>query len=118
MGAFELGLWLDRHGGLRATVGPTLGGAPGAEAADSAGVEVAASGHDTPRGSRTLGVLVLELQDRIHAAEREKSGLCCNTAELQAESQVLQEQVNVQAGLKSRHSGKYTRTTRTRVWNA
>lgn len=72
-----------------------------AETADSAGIKAAASGRDTPLGPRALGVLVLEIQDRLHKAEREKAGLRRNAAELQEESQGLQEQVKVQEGLKS-----------------
>ena len=100
VGAFELGIWLDRHGGLRATVGPALGDVPGAEAADAAAV--ATTGRiETPRGPRALGALVLELQERLHASEREKASLRRDASELQAEARGLQEQVKVQRGLKS-----------------
>ena len=100
VGAFELGIWLDRHGGLRATVGPALGDVPGAEAADAAAV--ATTGRiETPRGPRALGALVLELQERLHASEREKASLRRDVSELQAEACGLQEQVKVQRGLKS-----------------
>ena len=101
VGAFELGLWLDRHGGLRATVGPALGDVPEAEVTDASGMAATAGRNETPRGPRALGALVLELQERLHASEREKASLRRDASELQAEARGLQEQVKVQRGLKS-----------------
>ena len=100
VGAFELGLWLDRHGGLRAEVGPMLGDTPKPETPNLEAGPVAAS--ETPQGPRALGALVIELQERLHVSEREKARLRQKSAELQAAAGTLREEVHVQTGLKTK----------------
>ena len=79
---------------------PALREVPAEELRDIAAV--ATTGRiETPRGPRALGALVLELQERLHASEREKASLRREASELQAEARGLQEQVKVQRGLKS-----------------
>ena len=100
VGAFELGLWLDRHGGLRAEVGPMLGDASGPKTPNLEPEPIVAS--ETPQGPRALGALVIELQERLHVSEREKAQLRQKAAELQAAAGTLREEVHVQTGLKAK----------------